>query len=65
VELAPPFTVAEAAELLGVSVKTVHRLIDRGELPAFRIASSRVIRIHLSDLQALLRPILAGNRKAR
>lgn len=39
----------QAAELLGVSEKTVRRMIDRGEIPA-RVVGQRAIRINQDDL---------------
>ena len=40
----------EVAHRLGVATKTVYRLIDRGELRAFRIG--RVIRLKSGDVEA-------------
>ncbi|WP_201518866.1 helix-turn-helix domain-containing protein [Gulosibacter hominis] len=40
----------EAAELLGVSVRTIERMINRGELPARKI-TSRIVRIPASALK--------------
>lgn len=48
----PLLTVSDAAFLLAVSVKTIRRLIERGELPSVRIG--RAIRIRPVDLQALI-----------
>ena len=45
-----------AAEMLGLSVKTVRRRIADGELPAFR-TGRRIIRIRVSDLETMLRRI--------
>ena len=36
------------AEILGISVRTLRRVIDRGELPVYRIG--RAVRIHPDDL---------------
>ena len=47
-----------AAERLGVSPRTVRRMISRGELPAYRVGK-RLIRIDLLELDDLLRPIPA------
>jgi excisionase family DNA binding protein len=44
-------SVAECADLLAVDHKTVRRLIEREELPAFRVG--RVLRIDPADLEAL------------
>jgi excisionase family DNA binding protein len=42
----------EAARQLGVTVRTLYRLVDGGELAAYRIG--RVFRIKQSDLEAFL-----------
>ena len=39
---------ADAAERLGVTVRTLYRLIDSGELPAYRFG--RVIRLKEDDI---------------
>ena len=49
----PLHTVAEAAEILNVSVKTVRRLIERQQLRVVRIGGS--VRIDPVDLQDLIR----------
>ena len=49
---APLLTVDDAAHLLAVSVKTIRRLIGRGELPSVRIG--RAVRIRPEGLQALV-----------
>jgi excisionase family DNA binding protein len=41
-------TLAQAAEILGVSLKTLQRRIDGGALPVIR--DGRVIRVHPVDL---------------
>jgi excisionase family DNA binding protein len=45
-------TIAEAAELLNVSPRTVRRLIESGALPVHRIG--RLVRIADADLAAFL-----------
>ena len=50
-------SIDEAAERLGVNNFTVRRAISRGEIPAYRIGSARVIRIKVSDLNKALRPV--------
>lgn len=45
-----------AAEYLGVSTKTVRRMIASGELTAYRLGR-RLIRIDLAELEQLARPI--------
>lgn len=49
-------TIAECATYLGVSVQTVRRMIQRGDLPAVRL-SAQVIRIRASDLDAVGEPV--------
>jgi excisionase family DNA binding protein len=46
------FTVAEVAEIVGVSVRTVRRWIRRGDLVAHRFGSA--VRIADSDLKAFI-----------
>jgi excisionase family DNA binding protein len=47
----------EAAEYLGVHVKTVRNWIRAGRLPASRLAGQRVLRIKSGDLNGLLEPV--------
>ena len=47
-------TLADAAERLGVSVRTVRRLIGYGYLPGYRIGP-RVLRVHRDDVEAAVR----------
>ncbi len=42
----------EAAEQLGVTLRTLYRLIDDGEIPAYQIG--RVIRVRSDDLATYL-----------
>lgn len=49
-------TVAEAANTLGVSVKTVRRRIADGSLPATRLGP-RMLRIRRCDLAAMFEPV--------
>lgn len=48
-------TLAEAAEQLAVSERTVRRAISAGRLPAFSIGRS--IRVRAQDLEKVLRPV--------
>jgi putative molybdopterin biosynthesis protein len=43
---------AEAARHLGITTRTLYRLIDGGELPAYKLG--RVIRLQRSDIDAFL-----------
>ena len=49
-------SLAAAADILGISVHTLRRRIAAGELPAFR-TGRRIIRVRVSDLEAMLRRI--------
>lgn len=49
-------TQAEAAQYLGITDRTVRRLVASGELKAYRLGP-RLLRIDQADVDALLRPI--------
>jgi excisionase family DNA binding protein len=49
-------TITEAADYLGVSHKTIRRLIAGGKLPAYRVAGG-AIRVMASDVEALKVPV--------
>ncbi|MGP5251486.1 helix-turn-helix domain-containing protein [Brachybacterium alimentarium] len=53
-------SIAEAAEQLGLTEKTIRRYIAAGKLPAYRVGS-RTVRIKSSDLERLLKPIPTAN----
>jgi excisionase family DNA binding protein len=42
----------EAARHLGITARTLYRLIDTGEIPAYKLG--RVLRVKLSDVEAFL-----------
>lgn len=50
-------TQREAADYIGVTDRTIRNYIARGDLPAWRVRGSRLIRIDRADLDALLRPV--------
>jgi excisionase family DNA binding protein len=50
-------SIESAAEYLDCSTKTIRRRIASGDLRAYRLASSRVIRVDLAEVDALLKPI--------
>jgi excisionase family DNA binding protein len=43
---------AEAAQALGVCVKTIYNLMERGDLPSISIGRAR--RIRVSDVKAMI-----------
>jgi excisionase family DNA binding protein len=49
-------TLAQAAEALGVTTKTLRTYIAEGRLPAVRIGN-QLIRVRASDVASLARPI--------
>jgi excisionase family DNA binding protein len=49
-------SLSEAAEYLGVNVKTVRRSISRGELAGYKLGS-HLIRVDLTEVDGLLRTI--------
>lgn len=53
-------SIAQAAEELGLTEKTVRRYIAAGRLPAYRVGP-RNVRIKTSDLESLLVPIPTAN----
>lgn len=59
--VAPPvpswITIAQAADRLSVSQKTIRRMISRGDLPARRLPNSRLIRIDAAHLDTLGRDL--------
>jgi excisionase family DNA binding protein len=50
-------SIAAAAEHLDVSLKTIRRRIAAGDLKAYRLGGSRVLRVNLNELDDLMRPI--------
>jgi excisionase family DNA binding protein len=50
-----------AAEQLGVSVRTVRRLISHGKLRAYRIGTD-IVRIDSDDLDGVLTPVVPTGR---
>jgi len=54
-------TLAEAAQLMSVSVKTLRRRIADGTIPAYR-CGRRVIRIRVDDLERAFLPIPSARR---
>ena len=50
------YSIEEAAEILGVTTKSVRRWIDNGTIRAYRIGL-RLVRIAAADLIAALEPM--------
>ncbi len=50
-------SVQEAAKFLDVSVSTIRRYIRNKQLPAYRIAGERILRIRRDELESLLVPL--------
>jgi excisionase family DNA binding protein len=50
-------SIESAAAYLDCSTKTIRRRIASGDLRAYRLASSRVIRVDLAEVDAMLKPI--------
>lgn len=53
-------TLAEAADHLGVTERTIRNYIARGALPGYRLAGKRALRVKLTDVNALLAPVPVG-----
>ena len=50
-------SVKAAAAYLGVSQRTLRRMIDDGRLTGHRMEGSRFIRVDMNEIEAKLRPI--------
>ena len=51
----PNMSVAQVAEYLGVTTRTVQSMIADGRLPAFRLGP-RIVRLRRADIDAALQP---------
>ncbi|KAA8884264.1 helix-turn-helix domain-containing protein [Nocardia colli] len=56
-------TMREAARQLGLSVRTLERLISTGDLKAYKVGA-RSVRVDPQDLSGLVRPILVAGGDA-
>ena len=52
-------SMTEAARRLGVTTRTIHNYISRGDLPAYRLGT-KILRFRPEDLDALLKPVGGG-----
>ena len=50
-------SIAEVAEIYGISSKTVRRWIARGEINAGRTPGGRLLRIEAASLDGILEPV--------
>ena len=50
-------SVPQAAELVAVSAKTITRMIQRGELHAYQVGKSRIVRVKTADVLDLVRQV--------
>lgn len=55
-------TIGQTAAVIGVEHKTIRRLVDRGELRAYRLGNTRVIRIDPADVAALMGEVNPAGR---
>jgi excisionase family DNA binding protein len=53
------YTISEAAEALALGMRTVQRLIARGELPVIR--TGRSVRVRVEDLERWVEEKVSGN----
>lgn len=54
-------TIDQAAEKLGISRRSVRRLISSGELRAYRVGE-RSVRVDFNDLDAVLKPVVPDGK---
>jgi len=50
-------SVKDAAEFLGVSQRTIRRMIDDGRLTGYRMTGSRFVRVDFNEVRDKLRTI--------
>jgi len=51
------FTLKDAAQYTSTSMDTLRRRISEGQLRAYRVGRSHMVRLKASDLDALMQPI--------
>lgn len=49
-----------AAGIVGTSTKFIRRRIADGTLPAYRIRGSKLLRVDMADVLALMQPVAGG-----
>jgi excisionase family DNA binding protein len=50
-------TIEDAAQYVGVHTKTIRRAIAAGRLTGYRLPGSRLIRVDMNELDAVMSPI--------
>jgi len=50
-------SIAEVADIYGVSKKTVRRWVSRNEVQTYRMAGGRLLRIDAASLDGILEPV--------
>lgn len=53
----------EAADQLGVSKRTIRRLVSFGVIKAYQLPHTRVIRLDLDDVLKALRPTVLNDKR--
>ncbi|MDR0285235.1 MAG: helix-turn-helix domain-containing protein [Propionibacteriaceae bacterium] len=56
------FTLKDAARHTGTSTDTLRRRINDGQLPAYYVGKSRMVRVKRDDVDALMRPVVTVGR---
>lgn len=57
-------SIRQAADHTGASTDTIRRRISDGQLPAYYVGKSHMLRIKTNDLDALMRPVpTVGSRR--
>ncbi|WP_083208522.1 helix-turn-helix domain-containing protein [Mycobacterium malmoense] len=55
-------TLNSAADELGCSLRTVRRMISSGQLPAYRIGKTNIVRVKRSDLNQVVSPVIPDGK---
>lgn len=50
-------TLEHGAGHIGVSVKTMRRMLAAGEIPGYRVGKRQAIRVDLNELDAAMQPV--------
>jgi excisionase family DNA binding protein len=56
-------TLDDAADQLGVSKRTVRRLISNGDLRGWRLGRTRVVRVDADEVSKALQPIVPNGKR--